>query len=160
MLFRSLPHPSTSTEIPRMRAIGVKIAHYVYTCTIVSSWKRSRCLSQSSSTTVSSSASYWTVYVVSGMLSLVAQHPYLYPFAAHKVAVMRTKLLHRDVSAGNILIYPKVIKAQGNHYLKWCGILADWELSRAVHEPGTPRRPRQPERTVRLNQSILLHSGN
>ncbi|TBU21260.1 hypothetical protein BD311DRAFT_772379, partial [Dichomitus squalens] len=66
---------------------------------------------------------------------------------AHESAVKRAKLLHRDVSAGNILIYPTVMKTRGIYWLKWSGLLADWELSRAVHEPDTPRRPRQPERT-------------
>ncbi|TBU51851.1 hypothetical protein BD310DRAFT_278720 [Dichomitus squalens] len=65
---------------------------------------------------------------------------------AHKSAVERTKLVHRDVSPGNILIYPKVIKMRGKYWLRWSGLLADWELSRAVHEPGTSRLPRQPER--------------
>ncbi|EJF58674.1 hypothetical protein DICSQDRAFT_172686 [Dichomitus squalens LYAD-421 SS1] len=66
---------------------------------------------------------------------------------AHESAVKRAKLLHRDISAGNILIYPTVVKSPGKYWLKWSGLLADWELSRAVHEPDTPRRPRQPERT-------------
>ncbi|TBU58917.1 hypothetical protein BD310DRAFT_1012262 [Dichomitus squalens] len=58
----------------------------------------------------------------------------------------KTKLLHRDISGGNILILPKVSNEEdGSHFLKWTGILADWEMSKPLQNPLS--RPRQPERT-------------
>ncbi|TBU51852.1 hypothetical protein BD310DRAFT_1001106 [Dichomitus squalens] len=58
----------------------------------------------------------------------------------------KTKLLHRDISGGNILILPKVSKEEdGTRALKWTGILVDWEMSKPLQN--TASRPRQPERT-------------
>ncbi|KAI1788199.1 hypothetical protein LXA43DRAFT_838864, partial [Ganoderma leucocontextum] len=58
-------------------------------------------------------------------------------------------LLHRDISSGNILIYPRVtVDLNGVASVKWGGILADWEMSKPVHkDESEPRTARQPERT-------------
>ena len=56
---------------------------------------------------------------------------------AHTAAYNKTRILHRDVSAGNILITDK-----GG------GILIDWDLSKKVKEHADPK-PRQHSRTVR-----------
>ncbi|KAI1788182.1 hypothetical protein LXA43DRAFT_1097516 [Ganoderma leucocontextum] len=60
-----------------------------------------------------------------------------------------TPLLHRDISAGNILIYPRVVvnATSGVAVLRWKGILADWEMSKPTHKGDGPCIPRQPERT-------------
>ncbi|KAI1784512.1 hypothetical protein LXA43DRAFT_210690 [Ganoderma leucocontextum] len=60
-----------------------------------------------------------------------------------------TPLLHRDISAGNILIYPRVAvnATSGVAVLRWKGILADWEMSKPKHKGDGPCIPRQPERT-------------
>ena len=53
-------------------------------------------------------------------------------------------LLHRDVSGGNILIFPKIDVIEGKRVLMWIGILADWELAKDTRV----LKKRQPERTV------------
>ncbi|KAG7087809.1 hypothetical protein E1B28_013750 [Marasmius oreades] len=53
---------------------------------------------------------------------------------AHQTAYEKLHILHRDISAANILIF------NGR------GLLIDWEFSKA-YEPGIPREPRQNERT-------------
>ncbi|KAI0357239.1 hypothetical protein OH77DRAFT_146372 [Trametes cingulata] len=53
----------------------------------------------------------------------------------HYWAYERHKLLHRDVSAGNILILPRLVTDQsGVELVEWCGILTDWELATRVPE--------------------------
>ena len=53
-------------------------------------------------------------------------------------------LLHRDVSGGNILIFPRIVVVPGKRVLMWNGILADWELAKDTRV----LKKRQPERTV------------
>jgi len=55
---------------------------------------------------------------------------------AHTDAYNKTRILHRDVSAGNILITEK-----------GTGILIDWDLSKKVKEDGDVK-PRRHSRTV------------
>ncbi|KAI0631767.1 hypothetical protein C8Q77DRAFT_1211054 [Trametes polyzona] len=67
---------------------------------------------------------------------------------AHKDAVNKAKIMHRDISGGNILIYPRATSFgnSGKKHVAWRGLLADWELSKpigGVHDD----RARQPERT-------------
>ncbi|KAI0739891.1 hypothetical protein C8Q80DRAFT_1200859 [Daedaleopsis nitida] len=52
-------------------------------------------------------------------------------------------IMHRDVSGGNILILPVLVKSNGGVYVAYIGILADWEMSK----PWEKKYPRQPERT-------------
>ncbi|KAI0324060.1 hypothetical protein GY45DRAFT_469684 [Cubamyces sp. BRFM 1775] len=68
---------------------------------------------------------------------------------AHRDAVAKANVVHRDVSSGNILILPKVVynKNTGKPRVAWKGLLADWELSKPIHEAEPPLRPRQPPRT-------------
>ena len=56
---------------------------------------------------------------------------------AHRDAYIKARILHRDVSAGNILITEK-----------GSGILIDWDLSKRVKEYIEPK-PRLHSRTVR-----------
>ncbi|KAI0739851.1 hypothetical protein C8Q80DRAFT_1200609 [Daedaleopsis nitida] len=63
---------------------------------------------------------------------------------AHYLAT-KEDVLHRDISGGNILIYPRVIcTADGSRWLWWKGVLTDWELSKGIT---ATKQPRQPERT-------------
>ncbi|KAI0323283.1 hypothetical protein GY45DRAFT_1264877, partial [Cubamyces sp. BRFM 1775] len=68
---------------------------------------------------------------------------------AHRDAVTKANVVHRDVSSGNILILPKVVhnKKTGRPCFAWKGLLADWELSKPIHEAEPLLRPRQPPRT-------------
>nr|VWO96516.1 Uncharacterized protein [Ganoderma boninense] len=67
-------------------------------------------------------------------------------------------VLHRDVSGGNLLILPKVVKdARGAAAIKWTGLLADWEMSKPKDYRGLGR---QPERTGTWQfLSVALLSG-
>lgn len=56
---------------------------------------------------------------------------------AYKIGV-----IHRDISAGNILLYPD---GKG----RWAGMLNDWELSNDVRSDPTPVG-QEPERTVHV----------
>ncbi|OSD00249.1 hypothetical protein PYCCODRAFT_1469576 [Trametes coccinea BRFM310] len=64
---------------------------------------------------------------------------------AHGQAFTRKGILHRDISAGNVLIYPKEVIANGTVTVKRVALLADWELAKTVTE--TEDGPRQPDRT-------------
>ncbi|KAI0324568.1 hypothetical protein GY45DRAFT_1375459 [Cubamyces sp. BRFM 1775] len=68
---------------------------------------------------------------------------------AHKDAVTKANVVHRDVSSGNILILPKVVynKNTGKPLVAWKGLLADWELSKPLHEAEPLLRPNRPPRT-------------
>ncbi|KAI0631755.1 hypothetical protein C8Q77DRAFT_1177749 [Trametes polyzona] len=66
---------------------------------------------------------------------------------AHKDAVEKAKIMHRDISGGNILIYPRIMLLEGCDTTRvlWRGLLADWELSKpigGVHDDRTARRER------------------
>ncbi|RPD59339.1 hypothetical protein L226DRAFT_617315 [Lentinus tigrinus ALCF2SS1-7] len=70
---------------------------------------------------------------------------------AHFHAVKDAKLLHRDISAGNILIYPKIVCVKDPNVphrrrfqIKFTGLLADWEMAKPID---TEQKQRQPERT-------------
>ncbi|KAI9057804.1 hypothetical protein FKP32DRAFT_1329420 [Trametes sanguinea] len=74
----------------------------------------------------------------------------------HALAYTKARLLHRDVSAGNVIILPTLspsVDKDGNRKVTWSGILTDWELAKTVPAPNpsdsTPPKetPRQPERT-------------
>ncbi|KAI0364874.1 hypothetical protein BV20DRAFT_982916 [Pilatotrama ljubarskyi] len=68
---------------------------------------------------------------------------------AHWDATEKAQLLHRDVSGGNVLILPRLTRdsRSGKTWLKWRGLLADWEMSKPIHDKEELRRPRQPPRT-------------
>lgn len=72
--------------------------------------------------------------------------------AHHRAATSRTlevRILHRDVSDKNILIYPKIVRsADGRRLLTWRGILTDWEISKPIPKVDGEEHARQPERTV------------
>ncbi|KAM5541094.1 hypothetical protein V8D89_005227 [Ganoderma adspersum] len=58
----------------------------------------------------------------------------------------KTLVLHRDISGGNILIYPRVTRNEdGTHAMVWRGILSDWELSRPVDDDHSPSKATQAE---------------
>ena len=73
-------------------------------------------------------------------------------FAAHYQAATnpQTRLLHRDISGGNILIYPKVKRDNDGTKctIVWTGLLVDWELSKPVDDDQAPSKASQAERMV------------
>ena len=67
-------------------------------------------------------------------------------YVAHEQAWTLCHYVHRDVSAGNILIYPTLMRTNdGRWAVFWKGILSDWELGKC----NTIKVALQPERTVR-----------
>ncbi|KAL7277934.1 hypothetical protein ACG7TL_007882 [Trametes sanguinea] len=75
---------------------------------------------------------------------------------AHSFAYTDHRLLHRDVSAGNVIIRPSLssdMSSDDTREVMWEGVLTDWELAKEipVRDPSkseTPKEvPRQPERT-------------
>ncbi|KAI0780150.1 hypothetical protein C8Q74DRAFT_1447525 [Fomes fomentarius] len=68
---------------------------------------------------------------------------------AHASAVDKCKLIHRDISSGNILILPVFVKKPGETGLRvvWKGILCDWEVSKPIAESKAKEKARQPQRT-------------
>ncbi|KAI0364858.1 hypothetical protein BV20DRAFT_955364 [Pilatotrama ljubarskyi] len=65
----------------------------------------------------------------------------------HYWAYTDHKLLHRDISAGNVLILPRLGRsATGKEVVVWRGLLTDWELAKSVAEAENDHA-RQPERT-------------
>ncbi|KAI9069930.1 hypothetical protein FKP32DRAFT_1558752 [Trametes sanguinea] len=72
----------------------------------------------------------------------------------HSLAYTKLRLLHSDISAGNVIIMPALsskVDAEGKKKVTWTGILTDWELAKFVPKPGASGKqketPRQPERT-------------
>ncbi|EJF57852.1 hypothetical protein DICSQDRAFT_111022 [Dichomitus squalens LYAD-421 SS1] len=68
--------------------------------------------------------------------------------AHHQAATNpKTRLLHRDISGGNILIYPKVKRDSNgtNPAIVWTGLLVDWELSKPIDDDQTPSKGSQAE---------------
>lgn len=65
---------------------------------------------------------------------------------AHCFAVEKCKIIHRDISGGNILIFPTLVQKPGTRsfYVSW----QDWELSKPTMDCEGGRVARQPERTV------------
>ncbi|CDO77504.1 hypothetical protein BN946_scf184912.g3 [Trametes cinnabarina] len=66
---------------------------------------------------------------------------------AHGQAFLRKGFLHRDISAGNVLIHPRCVEVDGRMEELRVGILADWELAKKVVKPMTEDAARQPHRT-------------
>ena len=58
----------------------------------------------------------------------------------------KAKIIHRDVSGGNIIILPKRVYIQpwGRYWIKWLGLLVDWELSKPVESDVPLTLARQP----------------
>ncbi|KAI0631834.1 hypothetical protein C8Q77DRAFT_1159569 [Trametes polyzona] len=68
----------------------------------------------------------------------------------HHWAFQAKRLLHRDISAGNVLILPRLtasVDADGDETVTWYGVLTDWELAKEVKTDATQEKARQPERT-------------
>ncbi|KAL6298853.1 hypothetical protein BKA93DRAFT_931839 [Sparassis latifolia] len=53
---------------------------------------------------------------------------------AHRLATIRARLTHRDVSAGNLLINEKVVETDGEYETVRTGLLSDWELSKPIED--------------------------
>ena len=75
--------------------------------------------------------------------------------SAHYNAWEHLSILHRDISGGNVLIYPRVVELEdGGFKIEFAGILADWEMAK---DPSITD-PRQPERTVSLQHMLTRTS--
>ncbi|TBU23661.1 hypothetical protein BD311DRAFT_673417 [Dichomitus squalens] len=61
---------------------------------------------------------------------------------------LSTPVLHRDISSGNILIYPKVRRIEDGTRLAmmWTGLLVDWELSKPIDNHEASAQATQAER--------------
>ena len=81
---------------------------------------------------------------------------------AHTEAVEQCNLLHRDVSAGNILILPMIFvtsnKTKGQRIsVMWCGVLSDWELATKLPDANETSKSLQRSHRAVVRVSILLH---
>ncbi|TFK84675.1 hypothetical protein K466DRAFT_665016 [Polyporus arcularius HHB13444] len=74
---------------------------------------------------------------------------------AHQGAYEKCKIIHRDISVGNMLIIPTLLLGSNGKILGvlWKGVLSDWELAKDVDVAFA----RQPERTGTW-QFMSLHS--
>ena len=59
--------------------------------------------------------------------------------------------MHRDISAGNVLIHVQERVEDGKLVQERFGLLTDWELSKRKDAPDIAR---QPDRTVSNNNSL------
>ncbi|KAL6308606.1 hypothetical protein BKA93DRAFT_521124 [Sparassis latifolia] len=78
---------------------------------------------------------------------------------AHRQAMKKVRITHRDISAGNILMNEKTATINGRQVPIRVGILSDWELSKQVEDEddeteatdketgGNSQKARQPDRT-------------
>ncbi|KAI0359627.1 hypothetical protein OH77DRAFT_1043374 [Trametes cingulata] len=67
---------------------------------------------------------------------------FMHCFIAHQDAYEKAKVIHRDISVGNIIMVPR-IAADGKTVVK--GLLTDWELSKRLDQYDL--EPRHPDRT-------------
>ncbi|KAI0764268.1 hypothetical protein BD413DRAFT_197385 [Trametes elegans] len=65
----------------------------------------------------------------------------------HRDAYVHFGLLHRDISAGNMMILPRIEELDGKKRVTWRGVPIDWELAKYVPKDDSAERARQPERT-------------
>ncbi|KAI0327851.1 hypothetical protein GY45DRAFT_1307842 [Cubamyces sp. BRFM 1775] len=82
---------------------------------------------------------------------------------AHRDAVTKADIMHRDISGGNILIFPRpAIDPNQRSMMRWGGLLVDWELSKPITpQQDAPLRARQPERTGTLQfMSVAMLTEN
>lgn len=73
-------------------------------------------------------------------------------YTAHKEAYQKAKILHRDISIGNLLIVDRVFKDPSGRELPPEGQLIDWELSKSLDES----KQRQQHRTVSSCRHIII----
>ncbi|OBZ74090.1 hypothetical protein A0H81_06324 [Grifola frondosa] len=64
---------------------------------------------------------------------------------AHEDAMKLGRVIHRDISSGNMLMYP--IKKKGFTSFVWMGLLNDWEFSKPIAKPGATDVARRAGRT-------------
>ncbi|TBU23667.1 hypothetical protein BD311DRAFT_791495 [Dichomitus squalens] len=66
-------------------------------------------------------------------------------FTAHThQEAYRLDIIHHDISAGNLLLYPKVEDRDGRRVLRWVGLLTGWEFSEKIDEPRLGRQAERP----------------
>ncbi|KAI0643545.1 hypothetical protein C8Q79DRAFT_868163, partial [Trametes meyenii] len=59
------------------------------------------------------------------------------------------KITHLDISAGNVLVFPALTRHEnkGGKWVKWNGLLTDWELVKCIVDDAAQVMTRQLERT-------------
>ncbi|TBU38879.1 hypothetical protein BD309DRAFT_929911 [Dichomitus squalens] len=67
--------------------------------------------------------------------------------STHEQVAAELGLLHRDISDGNILMYPKIEKQETGLSLVWRGYLIDWEAAKPIAPHNACFVVRQPERS-------------
>ena len=68
----------------------------------------------------------------------------------------KAKIIHGDVSMGNVLILPTLVQKDEQLVVEWRGILADWELSKSIPKDGQVPRARLPDRTVNIHAFLYV----
>ena len=77
---------------------------------------------------------------------------------AHEQALELCQIMHRDVSAGNILIFPEIVHlSNGGYAIGMKGLLSDWELAKVIPELKSALFASQPERTVSILGSYAIN---
>ena len=74
-----------------------------------------------------------------------------FPLVAHEHALKTCRIMHRDVSAGNILIIFSIIPPSSEEELYTIvmkGLLSDWELAKVIPETNSAVIASQHERMV------------
>ena len=83
-----------------------------------------------------------------------------FPLVAHEHALKNCRIMHRDVSAGNILIIFSIIPPSSEEELYTIvmkGLLSDWELAKVIPETNSAVFASQPERTVSISDCNVFN---
>ena len=72
-----------------------------------------------------------------------------FPSVAHEQALKICRIMHCDVSAGNILIIFSIVRPSSEeaYSIVMKGLLSDWELAKVIPETNSAVFASQPERT-------------
>ena len=68
--------------------------------------------------------------------------------------------MHRDISPGNILIYPIFMhnSETGTSGIIWIGLLSDWEMGKVIPPERKELQVFQPLRTVRAPRNKVIRA--
>ena len=79
-------------------------------------------------------------------------------YTAHRDAVVKCRLIHRDVSSGNILNHFRIVSDEERTAIVAFGVLTDWELAKRIRKDGETESQEQSERMVSLR--VLFRKRN
>ncbi|KAH9925620.1 uncharacterized protein BXZ73DRAFT_49814, partial [Epithele typhae] len=77
---------------------------------------------------------------------------------AHRDAFKAGETLHRDISGGNIIVYPRV-QVVKSRLLLWIGLLTDWELAKKTNSPKIWTQPGRTGTMQFMSIAMLEESG-